>query len=103
MANAPFPIPAHRTGRADLRHPALRLASSQGLRLCSVVHEPEVVDAHAAGDDLDGEPSCAAPTQLVAPSQELANSRQDVIINRSICRPTCAIPKVSGPATQHAV
>jgi uncharacterized membrane protein YphA (DoxX/SURF4 family) len=28
MASAPFPIPAHRTGRADLRHPALRLASS---------------------------------------------------------------------------
>src|SRR5215813_2898830 len=30
VANAPFPIPAHRTGRADLRHPAFRLASSTG-------------------------------------------------------------------------
>ena len=30
LASAPFPIPAHRTGRADLRHPALRLASPQG-------------------------------------------------------------------------
>ena len=28
MAVAPFPIPAHRTGRADFRHPALRLASA---------------------------------------------------------------------------
>src|SRR5262249_51691495 len=27
LANAPFPIPAHRTGRAELPHPALRLAS----------------------------------------------------------------------------
>jgi hypothetical protein len=27
MADAPFPILAHRTGRADLRHPALRLVS----------------------------------------------------------------------------
>ena len=27
FGNAPFPIPAHRTGRARLRHPALRLAS----------------------------------------------------------------------------
>ena len=27
FGNAPFPIPAHRTGRADLRHPALRLVS----------------------------------------------------------------------------
>lgn len=26
---APFPVPAHRTGRADLRRPALRLASSR--------------------------------------------------------------------------
>jgi hypothetical protein len=23
VANAPFPLPAHRTGRADFRHPAL--------------------------------------------------------------------------------
>src|SRR5690242_1489345 len=30
MANAPFPISAHRTGRAELPHPALRLASPQG-------------------------------------------------------------------------
>ena len=27
MANTPFPFPAHRTGRADFRHPALRLTS----------------------------------------------------------------------------
>src|SRR5262245_24570733 len=32
VANAPFPIPAHRTGRADLRHPALRLDSPRGTR-----------------------------------------------------------------------
>ena len=32
MANAPFPIPAHQTGRAYFRHPAFRLASPQGTR-----------------------------------------------------------------------
>jgi hypothetical protein len=32
MASAPFPIPAHRTGRADFPHPALRLASPRGTR-----------------------------------------------------------------------
>src|SRR3981189_3292789 len=32
MANAPFPIPAHQTGRADFRHPAFRLASPHGTR-----------------------------------------------------------------------
>jgi len=29
---APFPLPAHQTGRADLPHPAFRLASPQGPR-----------------------------------------------------------------------
>ena len=32
MANAPFPIPARQTGRADFRHPAFRLASPRGTR-----------------------------------------------------------------------
>ena len=32
MANAPFPIPAHQTERADFRHSAFRLASTQGPR-----------------------------------------------------------------------
>ena len=32
LANAPFPLPAHRTGRADFPHPALRLTSRQGPR-----------------------------------------------------------------------
>src|SRR5216683_1548746 len=32
LAIAPFPIPAHQTGRADFRHPAFRLASPQGTR-----------------------------------------------------------------------
>ena len=31
-AMAPFPLPAHQTGRADLPHPAFRLASPQGPR-----------------------------------------------------------------------
>src|SRR5207244_2137725 len=32
LAIAPFPIPAHQTGRADFRHPPFRLASPQGTR-----------------------------------------------------------------------
>ena len=32
LAIAPFPTPAHQTGRADFRHPAFRLASQQGTR-----------------------------------------------------------------------
>jgi hypothetical protein len=56
VANAPFPIPAHRTGRADFRHPALRLASPQGTRrrrpaasvFCGYSC-PEFADEHLGG------------------------------------------------------
>ena len=34
--NAPFPLPAHRTGRADFPHPALRPASRPDPRRCSL-------------------------------------------------------------------
>ncbi len=34
---APFPFPAHQTGRADFPHPAFRLASSQDTRRWSQV------------------------------------------------------------------
>ena len=42
MANAPFPIPAHQTGRADFRHPAFRLASPRGTRRAN---EPRAASA----------------------------------------------------------
>ncbi len=35
---APFPIPAHQTGRADFPHPAFRLASSQRCRRRAIMH-----------------------------------------------------------------
>jgi hypothetical protein len=36
--NAPSPLPARQTGRAQLRHPASRLASSSGTRRWAKVH-----------------------------------------------------------------
>src|SRR5208337_4329287 len=42
---APFPFPAHQTGRARLRHPAFRLISSQGLRRRSNLHAVETLHA----------------------------------------------------------
>ena len=32
--NAPFPVPARQTGRADLPHPAFRVVSPRGTRRC---------------------------------------------------------------------
>jgi predicted ATPase len=40
LANAPSPIPAHQTGRADFRHPAFRLASPRPPALM-ILNEPE--------------------------------------------------------------
>ena len=37
LAIAPFPIPAHQTGRADFQHPVFRLASPRGTRRGSSV------------------------------------------------------------------
>ena len=51
MANAPFPIPAHQTERADFRHSAFRLASPKGTRRvtdrtrhCAVSVSPSPLD-----------------------------------------------------------
>lgn len=61
---APFPFPAHRTGRADFPHPALRLASSRGTRRWSNVHASQTQDAEFAEDLIVGEPLRAAPLHL---------------------------------------
>ena len=44
--HAAFPLPAHRTGRADLPHPALRLASRQGPRRCRTVRDCQPESGH---------------------------------------------------------
>ena len=103
VAIAPFPLPAHRTGRADFPHPALRLASLQGPRLRLVCREPEVVYAKCTAHSLDGKPPRAAPAHLVPPSQESANSREDMVVDCPVGAPPRTIAEVGGPASQHAV
>ena len=69
MANAPFPIPAHQTGRADFRHPAFRLASPRGTRRGRSGQALEAQNAEFAMNDIEREPTIAAPLHLV-PSRE---------------------------------
>ena len=64
MANAPFPIPAHRTGRADFRHPALRPASSPGYRRWPKMHASKVDDSEIPDDIVTAEPSCSPSLHL---------------------------------------
>src|SRR5271170_6715053 len=55
LAIAPFPIPAHRTGRAALRHPALRLVSPHGTRRCNEWQAFEAQESAFSIDDVPGE------------------------------------------------
>jgi hypothetical protein len=62
---APFPFPAHQTGRADFPHPAFRLASSRGPRRRSNVHASKTQHAKLTEDLFIGEPVCAVSLHLV--------------------------------------
>jgi len=81
MANAPFPIPAHRTGHADFRHPALRLASPQGTRRGSERRAFEAQQAEFSVDNVAREPLAAAPCHPVPSGEEVAHALIDVSVN----------------------
>src|SRR5947208_4715444 len=74
MASAPFPIPAHRTGRADLRHPALRLASPLGTRRGIEGQAFEAQQTAFSVDYLTGEPASAAPCHFMPSGEEIAHA-----------------------------
>src|SRR5712692_8509329 len=103
MANAPFPIPAHRTGRADLRHPALRLASPQGTRLGRPGQAFEAKHAAVTIDYVVGEPSGTTPVHLVPSGEEVAHALIDVIVDATEDRPMRPIGEVARPAEQKPV
>jgi hypothetical protein len=65
VASAPFPIPAHRTGLAELPHPALRLASPRGTRRGSEWQAFEAQQAELLVDHFTREPDGATPCHLM--------------------------------------
>src|SRR6202140_5131717 len=65
MANAPFPTPAHQTGRADFRHPAFRPASPQGTRRDRSGQALEAQNAEFSMNYIECESAIAAPLHLV--------------------------------------
>src|SRR5262249_21390003 len=77
IANAPFPIPAHRTGRAALPHPALRLASPRGTRRCLQWQAFEAQEATFSLDDVTGQPACPAPSHPMPSADEDAPALPD--------------------------
>ena len=100
MANAPFPIPAHQTGRADFRHPAFRLASPQGTRRDRSGQALEAQNAEFSMNYIECESAIAAPLHLVPSREEPAHTFKDVLVDATVCLAPRAIAKVVGPASQ---
>src|SRR6516164_6352727 len=65
LAIAPFPIPAHQTGRADFRHPAFRLVSPRGTRRGHSGQALKAQNAEFSMNDIEYESAVAAPLHLV--------------------------------------
>ena len=80
MANDPFPIPAHQTGRADFRHPAFRLASPQGTRRGRSGQALEAQNAEFSMNDIECKSAIAAPLHLVPSHEEPTHTFKDVLV-----------------------
>jgi hypothetical protein len=93
MANAPFPIPAHQTGRADFRHPAFRLASPRGTRRGRSGQALEAQNAEFSMNYIECESAIAAPLHLVPsreePARTLEAERFRLIVMVRQCRHVC--------------
>ena len=100
MANAPFPIPAHQTGRADFRHPAFRLASPQGTRGDRSGQALEAQNAEFSMNYIECESAIAAPLHLVPSREEPAHTFKDVLVDATVCLAPRAVAKVIGSASQ---
>src|SRR5450631_973432 len=100
MANAPFPIPAHQTGRADFRHPAFRLASPQGTRRDRSVQTLEAENAEFSMNNIECESAIAASLHLVPSREEPARTLKDVLVDATVCLVPRAVAKVVRPASQ---
>src|SRR6476660_10368701 len=80
-ASAPFPIPAHRTGHADLRHPALRLASPQGPQRGRSWQAFQTQHAVVPMDRIPREPTIAAPCHLVPSGEEGTHALANIVVD----------------------
>src|SRR6201989_3009283 len=103
MAIAPFPIPAHQTGRADFRHPAFRPASPQGTRRDRSGQALEAQNAEFAMNDIECESAIAAPLHLVPSREEPAHTFKDILVDATVCLAPRAVAKVVRPASQRPV
>src|SRR5437867_6221832 len=99
----PSPIPAHRTGRADFPHPALRLVSRSGTRTRPQLQRSQPQDSQFSEDPLSREAPDAARWHLVAASEEVPHAVIDVVVHSPIGHCACPMAEVGRPASQRPV
>src|SRR5258708_33411733 len=86
MATAPSPIPANKTGQADFRHPAFRLASPQSTRRDRSGQALEAQNAEFSMNYIECESAIAAPLHLVPSREEPAQTFKDVLVDATVER-----------------
>src|SRR6476469_2527305 len=101
---APFPTAAHRTGLADLPHPALGQASREGM------HGPspqarlvEVDHSHLSVDLGVTEAAGSADTKLVSPTEKPPSPFPEMPADSGVGLACVAEAEVLGPAQEKAV
>src|SRR5512135_1487261 len=100
---APFPFPAHQTGRADFSHPAFRQTSRQAHGGGAWFAEDEGRNPEFFPDIAPGEPA-RAPSRLLVPfGEEASNASIDMVIDRLVGRGAGSVAEVRRPARQQAV
>jgi len=93
-AAAPFPNPAHQTGRADFRHPAFRLASSQTHEAASrngPANGTHPVRRRSVSSKTDGSPAtapCAAVSGSALPVPQHSSQAPQTLYTDSPVFPT---------------
>src|SRR5215813_1776765 len=100
---APFPIPAHQTGRAQLRHPAFRPASPQNSRTRLHLDSAELQYPQLAKHRCDAKTVGAARVHLVTPPQEMPYALINVVTNRPIRSCPGSVAEVRRPAPQNLI
>src|SRR5271154_3216342 len=100
---APFPVPAHQTGRAAFPHPAFRLASPQGPRRRPTALASKASDGQFPVDIFSGELVRSTPLHFVSLTEEVPRSVIDMLIDGLVCRREGAVGEVGRPTAQNAV
>src|SRR5579875_3367229 len=100
---APFPLPAHRTGRARFGHPALRQGSSPDSRTSTHMHVTQTQHAQRSKDNVVRQTARAPRRDMVPLLQEAPGAFLDMLVDGPIRLQPGAVAEITRPAAQNAV